>query len=421
MTTIDKRTRFVGRVELKNAEQLFGDLADHLAEMGSLGARGFAQLGLSPLSFEVENTQAHLAADDGRLVVREGCADDGPVVELDGAACSELFQDVTSTFGLIMAGRVRMKRRTSDEFIAWEPALRAVLDERPVYEPGSVELRTRKGGPLDLHQTFRLGDPKEEIGYFLAEAGYLHLDGVFTEAEMAGVSAELDVALAAATQNDGASWWARTGDGWYPSRILGFNQVSPILQTLLASDRFAAIGDFTDDVMVQRPPGEGDSAEGLLKKVGVVEGMSDVSWHKDCSMGGHSLGCCGLVVGVCVTGADKRSGELGVVAGSHRANVRLVDVRPDLDLPRVPLPTKTGDVTVHSTCTLHMSRPPVDRERRVVYTGFSLAPRPGDVQEQLDAQEIRRRRAALEDQVRSRNADLEVGFSLGPEKFLLDR
>ena len=134
----------------------------------------------------------------------------------------------------------------------------------------------------------------------------------------------------------------------------------------------------TDDAMVQRAPRTGDSAEGLLKKVGVLEGISDVSWHKDCSLGGHSRGCCGLTVGISVTGAQQRNGELGVVAGSSRANVQPLDVRPDLDLPRIPLPTNTGDVTVHCSCTLHMSRPPIDQERRVVYTGFGLAPRPGD-------------------------------------------
>ena len=47
-------------------------------------------------------------------------------------------------------------------------------------------------------------------------------------------------------------------------------------------------------------------------------------------------------------------------------------IRPYLDLPVVPLPTRAGDVTVHLSCTLHMSYAPVDRERRVMYTGFSL-------------------------------------------------
>ena len=170
---------------------------------------------------------------------------------------------------------------------------------------------------LDLRRSFRVDDAREDIGHFLAEAGYLHLEGVFTEAEMAAVSAELDAAMAAATRDDGASWWARTEDGWYPSRILGFNLKSPTLQELLESDRFTRIGTFTDDAMVQRRRDEGDSAEGLLKKVGVVEGISDVSWHKDCSLGGHSRGCCGLTVGISVTGAQRRNGELGVVAGSQ--------------------------------------------------------------------------------------------------------
>jgi hypothetical protein len=220
----------------------------------------------------------------------------------------------------------------------------------------------------------------------------------------------------AATQDDGGSWWARTNEGWYPSRILGFNLKSPTLQDLLESDRYTRIGHFTDDAMTQRSPREGDSAEGLLKKVGVLEGISDVSWHKDCSMGGHSRGCCGLTVGISITGAQQRNGELGAVAGSHRANLRPVDARPDLDLPRIPLPTNTGDVTVHCSCTLHMSRPPIDRERRVVYTGFGLAPRPGDVQAELDPEEIRRRRQSLSDQVQNIERE-QIG---GAESFKLD-
>lgn len=417
MTTIDRRTRFAGSAEVMDAERLFGDLADHLGETGTLAGRGVDRLGLPTLGLDVDGTVAHLVVREGRLVLDDGDADDGPIVQLDAAACSELFQDVTSTFGLVMAGRVGTRRGSKDQFVAWEPALRAAIDGRPVHEPGSIELRARDGAPLDLQRAFRIDESRAEIGHFLAEAGYLHLDAVFTETEMAAVSAELDVAIAAARQDDGASWWARTDDGWYPSRILGFNLVSPTLQELVSSDRFRAIGDLTDDAMVQRPPAEGDSAEGLWKKVGVVEGMSDVSWHKDCSMGGHSRGCCGLTVGISVTGADARSGELGVVAGSHRANVQAIDVRPDLDLPRVPLPTVTGDVTVHCSCTLHMSRPPVDRERRVVYTGFGLAARPGDIHEELSPEEIRRRRAALSDQVHNIEED---GIGRSPEAFALD-
>jgi Phytanoyl-CoA dioxygenase (PhyH) len=402
MVTIDRRTRYSGDAVDVSAAWLHDGLPVVLRETGALGARGVEVLGLSTLGFEVDGATVHLAVADGRLVVREGWADDGPVAALDPTAFSDLVQDVVSTFGLIMAGRVEMRRGTSDQFVAWEPVLRAMLDERPVYESGSVTFRALHGGPFEFERSFRVDDPFGEIGHFLAEAGYLHLDRVFSEAEMTAVSAELDDAIAAAAQDDGNSWWARTeAEGWYASRILGFNLKSPTLQELLSSERFRAIGHFTDDDMVQRAPREGDSAEGLWKKVGVVEGISDVSWHKDCTMGGHSRRCCGLVVGISVTGADAESGELGVVAGSHRANVQGTGLHADLDLPRIPIPTRTGDVTVHCSCTLHMSRPPVTRERRVVYTGFGLTPRPEDVPEPTDATAVRRERAALNDQVRT--------------------
>lgn len=416
MTTIDRRTRFAGAAMVKDAEHLFADLDERLQENGRLAARGVELLGLPALTFDVDDNVAHLVVADGALTLRDGRADDGPVIALDAIACSELFQDVVSTFGLVMPGRVQVLRPRGDQFVAWEPALRAAIDGRPVYEPGSVQFHDRHGDDLDLQRSFRVDDRRDDVGHFLAEAGFLHLEGVFTEAEMAAVSAELDAAMAAATEDDGASWWARTEDGWYPSRILGFNLKSPTLQNLLESDRFTRIGTLTDDAMVQRSPRTGDSAEGLLKKVGVLEGISDVSWHKDCSMGGHSLSCCGLTVGISITGAQRRNGELGVVAGSSRANVQQIDVRPDLDLPRIPLPTNTGDVTVHCSCTLHMSRPPIDQERRVAYTGFGLAPRLGDVREELDPEEIRRRRRSLSDQV----TNIEREQIVGGEAFTLD-
>jgi hypothetical protein len=421
MVTIDQRTRFRGNPVALEPAWLLEGLPEVLSATGPLAARGVEVLGLSTLGFDVDGLAAHLEVDNGRLVVREGVGEEGPVAALDASALSDLVQDLASTFGLEMAGRVAMRRGTMADFVAWEPVLRAALDERPVYEPGSIAFRSLDGGPLDPEQSFRLDAPREEIGHFLAEVGYLHLQGVFTEPEMAAVSAELDAAIAEATQGDGASWWARTEGGWYASRILGFNLKSPTLQELLESERFRAIGGLVDDNMVQRDPRNGDSAEGLHKKVGVVEGISDVSWHKDCSMGGHSRGCSGMTTGISVTGADIGSGELGVVAGSNRANVQPLNVRPDLDLPRVPLPTRTGDVTVHCSCTLHMSRPPTERERQVVYTGFGLAPRPGDVVEQLTPEEVRRARAALSDQVRNReqagdfHRDQSGAFALPPK------
>lgn len=94
------------------------------------------------------------------------------------------------------------------------------------------------------------------------------------------------------------------------------------------------------------------------------------------------------------------------MAGSHRANVVPLGI-DGLDLPKLPLPTRTGDVTVHCSCTLDMSRPPISAERRVVYTGFNLARRAGDHRQELDPAEVRRQRAETNDQVRRTQKDRE--------------
>ncbi len=414
MVTVDLRTRYQGDTIALEPGVFFEERLPALLDANGAAAGGGARrLGLAPLTLDVAGEQlTFMVGADDRIGARRG-GGDALVVALDGAAFSDLMQDVASTFGLQLTGRAEVHRGSFDAFLEWEPVLRCLLDGRPVYEPGSVDFRESDGGPLDLPHSFTLGDSPDDIGHFLAEAGFLHLEGVFTEAEMAAVSAELDAAIAAAERDDGASWWARTGDNeWYPARILGFNHQAAALRELLRDGRFARIGTFTEDLFVQRDPDGTDAAEGLLKKVGVVEGASDVSWHKDCSLGGHSRGCCGLIVGISVTGAQRENGELGVVAGSHRANVAPLGVE-GLDLPRIPLPTRTGDVTVHCSCTLHMSRPPISAERRVVYTGFGLAPRDGDQRVELDAAEARRRRAAQNDHVRrgqrERSASLRAG------------
>ena len=409
MTTVDLRTRFESEATDIDPGEFVRALAPELVEAhGADAGLGATRLGLAPLTLDVDGEVFTFTASTRGLDVTSG-PDEALVVAMDRQAFADLVGDAASTFGLNMLGRATISRGSIDDFVAWEPVLRSLIDGRPVYEPGSLSFVGRDGSPLDLHRSFRIDDDPDDIGHFLAQAGYVHIESMFTEAEMAAVSADLDDAVAAAAFDDGQSWWARLDSGdWYAARILGFNQKSPALRELLVTERFRAISGLTDDEWVQRDPNIGDSAEGLLKKIGVVEGASDVSWHKDCSLGGHSRRCCGLTVGISVTGAGRENGELGAVAGSHRANVALLGI-DGLDLPRVPLPTRTGDITVHCSCTLHMSRPPVSAERRVVYTGFGLAARPGDHRPERSQDAIRRERAALNDRVRAKQHSAPAG------------
>ena len=80
-----------------------------------------------------------------------------------------------------MTARVHIEKGTLDDWVGWEPVLRALLDGRKVYETGDVDFRALDGAPLDLDRAFTPDDDREEISHFLHEAGFLHLRGIFDE------------------------------------------------------------------------------------------------------------------------------------------------------------------------------------------------------------------------------------------------
>ncbi len=154
----------------------------------------------------------------------------------------------------------------------------------------------------------------------------------------------------------------------------GFDRYTEATVALLEEERFLRIGRIPGIGHVRaRKPGARVGA--LSKPIGIVKGISDLPWHKDCSLGRHSYECCSLTAGISVTGAEAGSGQLRVVPGTHRALVWPAPcVQPGLDLEPVDLPTRTGDVTVHLSCTQPMSQAPVTETRKVLYTGFNQQP-----------------------------------------------
>jgi len=268
------------------------------------------------------------------------------------------------TAGSLVLDRQRIAR-VMDWWLVW----RALLDGRTVYEPGSVTVDD------DLNRSFSLADPVPEMRSFLETNGFLHLRHVFDPADMARISADMDRAAPKYQPDDGNGWWATLTDGSRRLvRMQHFDDHSPTTTDLLGGATFESLAAI---------PGCGHSSawrspnhvEALFKPLAVAEGISDIPWHKDCSLGRHSYQCCGLTVGISVTGAGPTSGQLRVIAGSHRAFIWPSLFDPVvLDLPDLPLATEVGDVTVHLSCTMHMAQPPTERERRVLYTGFALPP-----------------------------------------------
>lgn len=409
--SVDTRTRPVGAAPTVDAATFWEtEWTSALARNGERAASDAERLGLPPLAIAVDGEVWTLRRGDRRLEAVPGSDGATLRVALDSDAFADLVHERRTAIGLAVAGRVDADGPANAAFHAWDPVLRSVLDGRGVHRPGDVTLRALDGSPLELDQRFHvgdLGDPgapgdrSAEAAHFLAEAGFLLLQGVFTSEEIDALDADLARATAAARPDDGRSWWASTGTGErYPCRILDLAERSAALRDLFADPRYLAIGELLDD---GHRPGDpfGEhfadvTAEGLVKKVGSVDGLVCLPWHKDCSRGGHSMYCSGLTVGICLTPVDEAHGGLDVMAGSHRANIAGVQVDQGLDLPSVRLRADRGDLTVHMSCALHRSTHPVSRERRVVYSGFTLPPRPDEHRgEEAQQGRLRRERAAV--------------------------
>jgi len=389
--TLDWRSRYDADVRTVDVADFFEvELPQLAAERSDLAVPGALELGVTPLTFETPVGAWTISIADDAVRIAGGSGD-GAVVRLDQDEVTDVVHDRRTPMTLLTAGTLDMPRGDLGDFLDWWVVLRSLIDGRRVHTAGAVDFTASDGRPLDLRRSFTADDDPADMLHFLAEAGYLHLSEVFTEQEMQHVSDEMDAAIPRYAPDDGRSWWATTANGERRLvRLQWFEEQSPTTASLLEDDRLLRIGRLSDDGYRLRSEEKVNAVEALIKPIGVVEGISDLPWHKDCSLGRHSYRCCSLTVGISVTGADERSGQLGVVAGSHRALVQPAFFRSSWGLPQVALPTHTGDVTVHCSCTLHMSHAPIERERRVMYTDFVLPTRERDVSARTNDGDIAR-------------------------------
>ena len=373
--SIDYRSRLQKDVRDLERDEVFDSLLPQaVADNGPLAGRGVAYKELPQVTLRVDGRAVTLRTRGNTLVLEEGDDAAGVTAEMPADALSDLIQDHQSTMGLAMTTRVKLTSGNINEWIGWEPAFRALLDGRRVHESGDVTFQNLDGDELNLNRSFAIDDDREEIAHFLREAGFLHLTGVFEPDEMDAVGADIDEWIAKATPGDGESWWAKNKDGVEQAvRVLFFLEKSAALREIVEDERYQWLTELTGDG--HRHNG---GAEGLVKPLGIVKGLSDLPWHKDCGQGRHSYMCNGMTSGISVTGADRVSGALGVIPGSHRANTMATGRDPRLDLPPRMLETNKGDVTVHCSDTLHRAHPPIERPRKVVYSSFGLPPLPGD-------------------------------------------
>lgn len=332
---------------------------------GALAARTLRNSGLESIVIDVDGHAYTWDLDPaGNLRITPG--DHGRArADLDRAWFSDLVGNVRSAVAVLVSGEPVMTRGNIMHLIAWETTVRSLVDGWPSYAPGELEFIDRDGSPLDLTRSFVLDDDPEEQMHFLAEAGFLLLKGVFSPEQVARMNAAVDALKAAASPESDDTWYATVGGS--DERICV--RVNDLPEDALGLSVDERLGGFVAHADARHLF---DHIDVLMKPVDVIEGISDLPWHKDCSLGLHSYQCLQIVCGISLTPSGADNGQLGVVAGSHRINLDQFGLSDEIDLPQVFITTEPGDVTVHTSCTLHCSTPPVHSPRRVAYATYMM-------------------------------------------------
>lgn len=351
-------------------DRLPGLLADG---RGAMAARSVHERG--SLAFRLPDGAAYTYAprDDG-VEILSGDERADTLIALDHASWEGLVHDYESAPGLLYPGRVKCLRGHAMAFVHWEQALRALYTGRPVYEADEIVLQDRAGRPLEADRTFTLDDDREELAHFLRITGYLLLRDVFERDEIAGFLKEARSLRAEARKGDRLSWWARNGAGDEILCRVTRAADKPRLATLPSDPRVLALKELSDHPLVHRR-GEGSGVTVIYKNPGIAEGLSDLPWHRDCGMGGHSVMCPVLLASVYLTAASPETGELRFLPGSWSRTCGFMEAT-DPKAPRgVGFRAQPGDVSIHYGDVMHAAPPPtrsdLDGYRISAVTGFA--------------------------------------------------
>ncbi|MFZ9483265.1 MAG: phytanoyl-CoA dioxygenase family protein, partial [Ilumatobacteraceae bacterium] len=223
-----------------------------------------------------------------------------------------------------------------------------------------------------MTQVFTHGvDPVEEIGAFVREYGFAIVRNVFTQEEITAIDAAISRLERESSPDSPGTWWTTGPDGeGYPCQIHYVTDKAPDVAWIDDDERMTSLRDATIPGLVCHP----DRMNGtfaVLKRPGASAGLTNLAWHIDCGLGGHTVTCPGLHIGVQLTESNPAKGAFSVLAGSHDSSVRR-DVIDGSDLPVVVVSTQPGDVTIHITHVMHAAPAPVGdgQGRRTLYLGY---------------------------------------------------
>lgn len=358
--------------------------AFHREELPRRLARGWGRMAapaarsLGALAFRLPSGEAYAYRPDGDAIrVVEGDAGAETVVALDHESWEGLVHDLESAPGLLYAGRATRVRGDLMRFVGWEPSLRAMFHGIPIYDPERAELRGRDGERLDPTRGFRPDDPREEMADFLDAAGYLLVKGVVDAGELAALRAGAEELRRRAAPGDKLSWWGRNRAGdEVLCRVIHAGTL-PVFRALHGDRRIRALASLARGGLQPRSPERPNGVTVVWKNPEMVEGLSDLPWHRDCGMGGHAVMCPTMVMSLYLEPATRETGELRFLPGSWRCTHGFAEATDPAAPEGVAVAAEAGDVTLHYGDGMHAAPPPTGARgpyRSSVLIGFA---RPG--------------------------------------------
>ena len=168
---------------------------------------------------------------------------------------------------------------------------------------------------------------------------------------------------AAATPDDGRSWWATQADGTdVCCRVIYLGRKSDEIAHIGDHPNLRRIAALTHEALEP----EVDCLDGqsvVIKLPEITAGLADLPWHRDCGLGGHPVLCPTIAIGIQLDAASAQSGQLHFLAGSHRGSSHPLKPEDEASQPVVAIDTQPGDVTVHYGHVLHAAPPPTGKGR----------------------------------------------------------
>ena len=117
------------------------------------------------------------------------------------------------------------------------------------------------------------------------------------------------LAVDRARPDDRKSWWTTVDGREVCNRVNYLNERSERVAALGADPRFLAIAALGGPEL--RDAHDRLDGNGVVIKVpGSSGGLADLPWHRDCGMGGHSVKCPMLNVGIQLDAATADTGQL---------------------------------------------------------------------------------------------------------------